>query len=81
MMFLRELAQSGYCQIRAAIVGLLEQNTKGLTHADIVGALGLYSEYEGKHTNYLTWSILGNLIKDNIIEYSGSGKNRVYKLK
>lgn len=63
-------AQQGLRLIEDSIIELLSYNIEGLTNAEIVEYLGLQSEHQGRQKNYLTYSVLGNLMKDNkVIKY------------
>lgn len=73
-------AQQGLRLIEDSIIELLSYNAEGLTNAEIVEYLGLQSEHQGRQKNYLTYSVLGNLMKDNkVIKYK-KGNRVLYKL-
>lgn len=73
-------AQQGLRLIEDSIIELLSYNIEGLTNAEIVEYLGLQSEHQGRQKNYLTYSVLGNLMKDNkVIKYK-KGNRVLYKL-
>lgn len=56
------MAQAGLRQIEEAIIKLLEANPQGLRNVEIANSLGLRSDFQGSHRNYLTYSVLGKLI-------------------
>lgn len=73
-------AQQGLRLIEDSIIELLSYNIEGLTNAEIVEYLGLQSEHQARQKNYLTYSVLGNLMKDNkVIKYK-KGNRVLYKL-
>ena len=76
----REKAQKGLKEIKEAILSELENNYDGLKNKEIVKRLGLHSDYENKHKNFLSYSILGILLSEKKIVYSGQGRNKRYKL-
>jgi hypothetical protein len=73
-------AQQGLGLIEDSIIELLSHNTEGLTNAEIVEFLGLQSEHQGRQKNYLTFSILGNMMKDNKVLKCKQGNRVLYKL-
>ena len=59
----RELAQTGLRQIEDAILGLLQRHPEGLRNAQIAELLNLRSDFDGRQKDYLTYSVLGGLLK------------------
>ena len=60
----RKLAQEGLRNIQNAILNVLESEPQGVKNAEIADRLGLRSSIRGGHKNYLTYSVLGILMKD-----------------
>lgn len=58
----KQRAEVGLELIENAILDYISSFEDGVSNAQIVDALGLHSDIEGNHKNYLSWSILGNLI-------------------
>jgi hypothetical protein len=58
-----EIAQDGLKSIEDAIVRLLEKHLQGLRNSEIAEELGLRSDFKGKQQNYLTYSVLGGLLR------------------
>ena len=77
---IREKATKGNKMIEDAIIKLLEIHKDGLEHSQIVKITGLSSSHNGAQKNYLTYSILGNLMDRDIIIKEGQGKEAKYKL-
>lgn len=59
-----EKAQVGLELLKSAILELAQANQSGITNADASKALGLQSDYAGGSKDYLSWSILGLLMKE-----------------
>ena len=56
------LAQSGYENIKAAIIDLLRVTPNGLSNSEVAELLGLRTGLDGRQKDYLTWSILQDLV-------------------
>lgn len=74
-----EKAQLGLQLLKNSIVSLSEENPNGLTNSDCAHYLGLQSDNEGNQQDYLTYSILGLLIKEGSLESFKEGRRRKYK--
>jgi uncharacterized protein len=70
-----EKAQMGLTLLKDAILELAKANKAGIKNTDAVKALGLQSDYMGKQQDYLTYSILGLLIKEGRIGRQKIGKS------
>ena len=66
-----EKAQKGLSLLKDAILELLAKHPKGLCNADIATELNIHSDYAGGNKDFLSWSILGLLLNENIIERRG----------
>ena len=75
---LRHQAEQGLLLIKVAVVELIRASGNGLTNAKLAKALGLQSDYEGRHHGNLSWSILGLLLKEGKIEKMGKGQSARY---
>jgi hypothetical protein len=73
-------AQVGLELIKEAILSELKAHAHGMTNAEIVHQLGLESDFEGQNRNYLSWSILGILIGEGKVRYTGEGQSKTYHL-
>jgi len=74
-----EKAQLGLKLIKNAITSLAEENPNGITNSDCAHYLGLQSDNKGNQQDYLTYSILGLLLKEGILESMSEGSRRIYK--
>ncbi len=66
-----ERAQIGLGLLKAAVVELAEANPEGISNADAASLLGLRSDYRGSHTDYLSYSVLGLLMREGRIRREG----------
>lgn len=62
-----ERAQLGLQLLKSAISEFVLANPKGVTNADTASLLGLRSDYLGRQKDYLSYSILGLLLRDGMI--------------
>jgi hypothetical protein len=68
----REKAQIGVALLKEAILELAKANQLGVTNSDASKALGLQSDYGGGSKDYLTWSILGLLMREGKLKRDDS---------
>ena len=59
-----EKAQLGLRLLEHAVLELAIANENGVTNSDVAHTLGLQSDYLGGSKDYLSWSILGLLMRD-----------------
>ena len=71
------MAQEGLRQIEEAILKLLACNPQGLRNIELADSLGLRSSSQGNQRNYLTYSILGNLIEEGKVVKEGTKYRKV----
>jgi hypothetical protein len=62
-----EKAQLGLRFLRETTTEFIEANPNGITNSDLARYLDLHSDNNGKQKDYLTYSILGILMRDNLI--------------
>ena len=73
-----EKASRGLALLREAILELLHAHPEGLRNTDIAKALDLESDHQGKQRDYLTYSILGLLLRDRKVQKLRRGSKTVY---
>lgn len=73
-----EKAQLGLKLLKDAITELATENKAGITNSDCAHYLGLQSDNEGKQQDYLTYSILGILLKEGVLTNKKDGRKRKY---
>lgn len=64
---IREKAQLGLRMLKDAVLEFAQSNSSGVTNSEVVKALGLHSDYAGGSKDYLTWSLLGLLMREGKI--------------
>ena len=72
-----EKAQIGLKLLSDAVLELLKSNMGGLRNADVAKALGLQSHYNGGSKDYLSWSILGLLIRDGKVARTCDRRHKI----
>lgn len=68
----REKAQIGLALLKDAILELAKANQSGVSNSDASKALGLQSDYGGGSKDYLTWSVLGLLMREGKLKRDDS---------
>ena len=63
-----EKAQMGLTLIKSAVIELAKANPGGIKNSDAAKYLGLQSDYGGGSKDYLSYSVLGILMKEGRIE-------------
>jgi hypothetical protein len=63
-----ERAQLGLDLLKTAILELAKANPDGITNSDAASILGLRSDYKGRQKDYLSYSVLGLLLRDGKIK-------------
>lgn len=74
---IKALAEKGNSLIEESILNLLKLYPDGLSNSEIASNLNLKSSHEGSQTNYLTYSVLGNLMSKNMISKRKFGARNV----
>ncbi len=73
----QEKAQVGLNLLKAAVLEFAKANPKGITNSDTASLLGLRSDYGGGSKDYLSYSVLGLLMRDGLLRRDGSSKRHV----
>lgn len=71
-----ERAQLGLELMKNAIFEIARANPQGITNADAASALGLRSDYQGKQKDYLSYSVLGLLLREGRVKRHDSSPPR-----
>jgi hypothetical protein len=77
---LKAKAQHARATLEAAIVDALGEQPNGIYNNEIARSLDLESDYEGRQSNYLTYSLLGGLLADGRVRKE-KRDGRTYYLK
>lgn len=69
-----ERAQLGLDLLKTSILDLAKANPVGITNSDAASILGLRSDYQGNQTDYLSYSVLGLLLREGRIKRTADTK-------
>ena len=72
-----ERAQLGLELLKTAILDLAKANPVGITNSDVASLLGLRSDYRGRQKDYLSYSILGLLLREGKIRHETDTKRHM----
>jgi hypothetical protein len=64
----KEKAQLGLALLKAAVLELAQANPDGVTNSEVARALGVQSEYLGRQKDYLSYSLLGLLMREGRVK-------------
>lgn len=71
-----EKAQIGLELLKSAVFELATANAEGITNSEACKVLGLQSDYGGGSKDYLTWSLLGLLMREGRIVRKNGRKHQ-----
>lgn len=77
----REKAQLGLRFLKEAVLELAQANRQGVTNSEVVKAFGLQSDYLGGSKDYLSWSILGLLMREGRMRREDNSKRHTARVK
>jgi len=76
-----EKAQLALSMLKDAVLQLIHANPEGLSNSDVASVLGLRSDYNGNQKDYLSYSVLGLLLRERkIIREKKGGRIRHKKI-
>src|SRR5215510_5917661 len=73
----KEKAQLGLAFLKDAVLEFAKANPKGISNSDAASLLGLRSDYGGGSKDYLSYSVLGILMREGKVARSGASKKHV----
>ena len=73
----KEKAQLGLALLKHAVLEFAKANPKGITNSDTASLLGLRSDYGGGSKDYLSYSLLGLLMREGKVARIGSSNKHV----
>ncbi len=76
----KEKAQLGLSLLKDAVLEFAKANPGGVSNAETASLLGLRSDYGGGSKDYLSYSLLGLLMRDGKLERSGSNRKHVARV-
>lgn len=76
----KEKAQVGLSLLKEAVLDLAKANPAGVSNSDAASLLGLRSDYGGGSKDYLSYSLLGILMREGKLERSKTNKKHVARV-
>jgi hypothetical protein len=76
----KEKAQVGLSLLKEAVLDLAKANPAGVSNSDTASLLGLRSDYGGGSKDYLSYSLLGILMREGKLERSKTNKKHVARV-
>ena len=73
----KEKAQVGLRLLKDAVLEFARANASGITNSDTASLLGLRSDYGGGSKDYLSYSLIGLLMRDGLLKRDGTSKKHV----
>lgn len=73
----KEKAQLGLELLKSAVLEFARANPNGITNSDVASVLGLRSDYGGGSKDYLSYSILGLLMRDGLLRRSAASRRHL----
>jgi hypothetical protein len=73
----QERAQLGLQLLKGAVLEFARANQKGITNSDAASLLGLRSDYGGGSKDYLSYSLIGLLMRDGLLRRDGTAKRHL----
>jgi len=76
----KEKAQLGLSLLKEAILELAKANPKGISNSDAASLLGLRSDYGGGSKDYLSYSVIGLLMREGRLERDKSSRKHIARV-
>ena len=73
----QEKAQMALQLLKSAVLEFARANASGITNAETASVLGLKSDYGGGSKDYLSYSLLGMLMRDGLLRRDGRSKRHI----
>jgi hypothetical protein len=77
----REQAQLGLSLLKQAVLEFAKANAKGITNSDAASLLGLRSDYGGGSKDYLSYSIIGLLMREGKLARDATTKKHIAQVR
>lgn len=77
----KEKAQIGLSLLKDAILELAQANPQGITNSETASLLGLRSDYGGGSKDYLSYSLIGLLMREGKLKRLPSSKKHVAQVR
>lgn len=76
----KEKAQLGLALLKEAVLELAKANQNGISNSDTASLLGLRSDYGGGSKDYLSYSIIGLLMREGKLERDTSSRKHIARV-
>lgn len=76
----KEKAQLALSLLKESILELAKANPKGISNSDAASLLGLRSDYGGGSKDYLSYSVIGILMREGKLERDGISRKHVARV-
>lgn len=73
-------AAEGLELLKESILEHVAAHPDGIGNSEIARDLHLESDFQGKHRNYLTWSVIGLLVNDGRLVQEKRGRFPFYRI-
>lgn len=77
----KEKAQLGLELLKDAVLELAKANSKGISNSETASLLGLRSDYGGGSKDYLSYSLIGLLMREGKLERDGMSRKHVARVR
>lgn len=77
----KEKAQLGLVLLKEAVLEFAKANPRGVSNSDAASLLGLRSDYGGGSKDYLSYSVLGILMREGKLDRDGASKKHVARVR
>lgn len=77
----REQAQMGLALLKQAVLEFTKANPKAITNSDAASLLGLRSDYGGGSKDYLSYSIIGLLMREGKLARDAASKKHIAQVR
>jgi hypothetical protein len=77
---IKEKAQLGLSLLKEAVLELARANPKGVSNSDAASLLGLRSDYGGGSKDYLSYSVIGLLMREGKLERDSASKKHLARV-
>jgi hypothetical protein len=76
----KEKAQLGLALLKEAVLELAKVNPVGISNSDAASLLGLRSDYGGGSKDYLSYSVIGLLMREGKLERTKTSKKHIARV-
>ena len=77
----KEKAQLGLLLLKEAVLEFAKANPKGVSNSDAASLLGLRSDYGGGSKDYLSYSVIGLLMREGKLERDSTSRRHITRVR